>query len=75
MRITITRLPTLFAALLIAGALVFGAATALEGMPQCTAGLPPHTCPTPTDCDLLCQDEGYPTGTCILTKSCCKCVI
>ncbi len=74
MRRTITRLPTLFAALLIAGALVFGAATALEGMPSCTPGLPPHTCP-PTDCEAFCIANSYAGGTCIESKDCCKCVI
>ena len=73
MRRTIARLPTLFAALLIAGALAFGAATALESMPPCTPGLPTHTCP-PTDCDWLCSDNGYITGDCVQSQGCCLCV-
>ncbi len=74
MRITITRLPTLLAALLIAGALAFGAATALESMPPCTPGLPAHTCPTPTLCGQFCIDNGYVWGDCVASQGCCLCV-
>ena len=73
MRRTITRLPALFAVLTFVGALAFGAATALESMPPCTPGLPPHTCP-PTQCGPFCSNNGYVWGDCVQSQGCCLCV-
>ena len=77
---TIKALPRLVAALTVAGALTFGATQALaDDPPQCTGGLPPHTCKDYPQsgvwCPTFCGNNGYPyAGECNTLDDCCVCL-
>ena len=62
----------------LALALGFGSAQALMG-PDCTPGLPPHTCkdypePPAVHCGDFCETYGYYGGDCLTNKDCCQCL-
>ncbi|UCD24652.1 MAG: hypothetical protein JSW51_01685 [Gemmatimonadota bacterium] len=68
----IKTVPQIAAAIAVAAALTFGATQALAD-PNCTEGLPPHTCPTPDDCMSVCVLGGHMGGQCNTNFSCCLC--
>jgi hypothetical protein len=55
-------------------ALAWGTTAALH-RPECTPGLPPHTCTSHEFCDQLCAENDYPFGgSCLMSQQCCLCV-
>jgi len=71
MRKQIKTVRTAFLAAAVLTALAFGAAQAFAG-PECSPGVPPNTCLP--DCDMICQEAGYPDGGMCLPQNCCQCV-